>query len=97
MTLQARLQAALPRPVQMARNRVTRLPHASAWFPHAPLAVLVGATGLLQVLLTSGSLRRLLAAGGHSIVSLAGGLGIPGNPWGSAGGHRWTGGPGWRG
>ncbi|HVS76181.1 MAG TPA: ion channel [Steroidobacteraceae bacterium] len=61
----------------MARNRASRLLHASAWFPHVPLAILVGATGLLQILLTSGSLKRLLASGGHSIVSLAGGLGIP--------------------
>ena len=38
---------------------------------------MVGATGLLQILLTSGSLQRLLAARGPSVVSLAGGLGIP--------------------
>ncbi|MGH8316867.1 MAG: NAD-binding protein [Steroidobacteraceae bacterium] len=42
-----------------------------------PLAILVGAAGVLQILLTSGSLKRLLASGGHSIVSLAGGLGVP--------------------
>ena len=61
----------------MARNRAARLLHASAWFPHVPLAALVGLTGLLQILLNSGSVKRLLATGGHSIVSLAGGLGIP--------------------
>ncbi|MGH8180771.1 MAG: ion channel [Steroidobacteraceae bacterium] len=61
----------------MARNRVARLLRASSWFPHVPLAILVGATGLLQILLTSGSLKRLLAARGHSVASLAGGLGIP--------------------
>lgn len=77
MRLQARLLAALPLSMQMARNRAARFLHASAWFPHVPLAVLVGATGLLEILLTSGSLQRLLATGGHSIVSLAGGLGIP--------------------
>ncbi|MDE2050930.1 MAG: voltage-gated potassium channel, partial [Gammaproteobacteria bacterium] len=77
MTLRARLLTARPVSVQAARNRAARFLHASAWFPHVPLAILVGATGLLQILLTSGSLRRLLAAGGHSIVSLAGGLGIP--------------------
>lgn len=77
MMLPARLLAALPLSVQMARNRAARALHASAWFPHVPLALLVGATGLLQILLTSGSLRRLLATGSHSIVSLAGGLGIP--------------------
>lgn len=61
----------------MARSRLARFLHARGWFPHAPLAILVGATGLLQILLTSGSLKRLLAAGGHPIVSLAGGLGVP--------------------
>lgn len=77
MMLPARLLAALPLSVQMARNRAARTLHARAWFPHVPLAILVGATGLLEILLTSGSLQRLLATGSHSIVSLAGGLGIP--------------------
>ena len=78
MRLKARLLAASPPPVQTAGNRAARFLNASAWFPHVPLAILVGATGLLQILLTSGSLQRLLATGGHhSIVSLAGGLGIP--------------------
>ncbi|MGH7058409.1 MAG: hypothetical protein ACREFZ_11160, partial [Acetobacteraceae bacterium] len=77
MTRNARLPTAFPVSVQMARNRVARLLHASAWWPHVPLAILVGATGVLQILLTSGSLKRLLAAGGNSIVSMAGGLGIP--------------------
>ena len=77
MTLKARLLTALPVSVQAARNRAARFLHATAWFPHVPLASLVGATGLLQILLTSGSLKRLLAAKGHSLVSLAGGLGIP--------------------
>ncbi len=62
---------------QIARNRLARFLHASGWLPHVPLAILVGATGLLQILLTSGSLKRLLATRGHPIVSLAGGLGIP--------------------
>ena len=62
---------------QMARSRIARFLHASGWFPQVPLAILVGATGLLQILLTSGSLKRLLAARGHPIVSLAGGLGVP--------------------
>ena len=61
----------------MTRSRAARRLQASTWFPHVPLAVLVGATGLLQILLTSGSLKRLLANGSHSFVSLAGGLGIP--------------------
>jgi voltage-gated potassium channel len=73
-----RLPTALPVSLQMARNRIARFLHASAWFPHVPLAILVGASGLLQIILTSGSLQRLLATGGgHSIVSLAGGLGLP--------------------
>ena len=63
--------------VRMTRSRAARFLHASSWFPHVPLAILVGATGLLQILLTSGSLKRLLATQGHSLVSLAGGLGIP--------------------
>jgi voltage-gated potassium channel len=62
---------------QIARGRLARFLHTSGWFPHVPLAILVGATGLLQILLTSGSLKRLLAARGHPIVPLAGGLGIP--------------------
>ena len=77
MTLKARLPAALPLSAQMARLRATRLLRASNWFPHVPLAILVGATGLLQILLTSGSLKRLLAAKDHAVVHLAGGLGIP--------------------
>jgi voltage-gated potassium channel len=73
MTPKAPLPPAFPVTVQ----RAARFLNASAWFPHVPLAMLVGATGLLQILLTSGSLKRLLASKGHSIVSLAGGLGIP--------------------
>ena len=72
-----RLPTGLSLSVRMTRNRIARFLHANAWFPHVPLAILVGATGLLQILLTSGSLQRLLAAGGQSIVSLAGGLGVP--------------------
>lgn len=72
-----RLPKAFGASVQVERNRAARFLHASAWFPHVPLALLVGTTGLLQILITSGSLRRLLTTGGHSIVSLAGGLGVP--------------------
>jgi voltage-gated potassium channel len=75
--LKTRLSTALPESVRTARNRAARFLHARAWFPHVPLAILVGATGLLQILLTSGSLQRLVASGTHSIISLAGGLGIP--------------------
>lgn len=77
MTLKTRPSTPLPLSVRVTRNRAARFLHASSWFPHVPLAILVGATGLLQILLTSGSLKRLLAARGHSLVSLAGGLGIP--------------------
>jgi voltage-gated potassium channel len=72
-----RLPTALSVSVRVMRSRIARLLHTSAWFPHVPLGILVGATGLLQLLLTSGSLKRLLASGEHSIVFLAGGLGIP--------------------
>ncbi len=51
-----------------------------SWFPHVPLALLVGLTGLAQLLLTSGSLQHLLAvtAGGHSeLFSVAGRLETP--------------------
>lgn len=77
MTLKARLPTVLPASAQMAHNRAARFLRASAWFPHVPLAILVGTAGLLQILLTSGSFKRLLAAKGHSIASLAGGLGMP--------------------
>ena len=77
MTLKTRPSTPLPLSVRVTRNRAARFLHASSWFPHVPLAILVGATGLLQILLTSGSLKRMLAAKGHSLVSLAGGLGIP--------------------
>ena len=63
---------------QTARRRTARFLHARAWFPHVPLAVLVGTQGMLHILLASGSLRPLLAAwtGSASIASLASGLGI---------------------
>jgi voltage-gated potassium channel len=77
VTLKDRLPTAFALSAQIARSRGARLLRASSWFPHVPLAMLVGATGLLQILLTSGSLKRLLAARGHSVVSLAGGLGVP--------------------
>ena len=42
------------------QHRITRLLHTRAWFPQVPLALLVGAQGLLHILLASGSLRPLL-------------------------------------
>lgn len=64
----------------MLWNRWARLLRVSAWFPHVPLALIVGLSGATQLLLASGSLRRLIAqaAGGHSVViNVAGGLDMP--------------------
>lgn len=63
----------------MLRNRAARLLHTRVWFPHVPLALLVGLTGLAQLLLTSGSLRHLLAVGGgnSTLFSVAGRLATP--------------------
>jgi voltage-gated potassium channel len=77
VTLEARLPTASSLSAPIARLRAARLLRTSTWFPHVPLAILVGTAGLLQILLTSGSLQRLLAAKGHTVVSLAGGLGLP--------------------
>ncbi|HEX4023212.1 MAG TPA: ion channel [Steroidobacteraceae bacterium] len=62
-----------------AGEHAWRLLRLRSWFPQVPLAVMVGATGLVQLLLASGSLRRLIAlsADGRSIESLAGGLIMP--------------------
>ncbi len=60
---------------QTARRRTARFLHTRAWFPHVPLAVLVGAQGLLHMLLAFGTLRPLLAAWTGS-ASLASGLAI---------------------
>lgn len=63
----------------MLRNRAARLLHARLWFPHVPLALLVGLTGLAQLLLTSGSLQHLLAVGGgnSALFTVAGRLETP--------------------
>ena len=59
------------------QQRLERMLHTRAWFPQVPLALLVGAQGLLHILLGSGSLRPLLhAIASPSISSLAGGVGI---------------------
>ncbi len=71
-----RIPAAAPAWVQRARRRVARFVHARAWFPHVPLALLVGAQGLLHILLASGTLWPLLRSiASPSLASLAGGLG----------------------
>ncbi len=51
--------------------------HTRLWFPHVPLAILVGFQGVLHILLALGSLRsmmRLLAT--PSLATLAGGVGV---------------------
>lgn len=66
--------------LRIVRARMYRLLRMQLWFPHAPLALVVGGTGLAQLLLTSGSLSRLIAfAGAHRTVisSVAGSLGLP--------------------
>lgn len=64
---------------QMMRTRAARSFHMRFWFPHVPLALVVGVAGLSQLLLTSGSLQRLIAltGGSKSIISVAGGLDMP--------------------
>ena len=58
------------------QKRLERMLHMRAWFPQVPLALLVGAQGLLHILLGSGSLRPLLhAIASPQISSLAGGIG----------------------
>ncbi|HEX4049898.1 MAG TPA: ion channel [Steroidobacteraceae bacterium] len=50
------------------------------WFPHMPLALAVGMTGLMQLLLTSGSLQRLIVGSGSGksiVLNVAGGLEMP--------------------
>ena len=63
----------------MARSRAYRLLHMQLWFPHVPLALVVAISGLTQLLMTSGSLQRLIArsTGGRSIISVAGKLDVP--------------------
>ncbi len=81
MTPPKRISVSLTVWSQMMRSRAYRLLRMRAWFPHVPLALIVGLAGLTQLLLTSGSLQRLIArsASGTSIVSnVAGGLDIPG-------------------
>jgi voltage-gated potassium channel len=66
---------------QMMRGRAYRLLRMQTWFPHVPLALVVGLIGLAEFLRTSGSVRRLVAwsARGHSLASSAAqGLDIPG-------------------
>ncbi len=65
---------------QMMWARTYRLLHMRAWFPQVPIAIIVALAGIVQLMLTSGSVRRLItSASGVAIASnLAGGLTIPG-------------------
>lgn len=59
------------------QQRLTRVLHTRSWFPQVPIALLVGAQGLLHILLASGSLRPLLQEiATPSISTLAGGVGV---------------------
>lgn len=65
---------------QMMRTRIYRTLRMRAWFPHVPLALLVTLTGLAQLILTSGSVQRLIAGTLHGatiVTNVAGGLHIP--------------------
>ena len=64
----------------MLWNRSLNGLRLGAWFPHLPVALFVALSGLAQLLLSSGSLRRLIAlsGGGRSVVlNVAGGLDVP--------------------
>lgn len=66
--------------LRMLRARAERALNLKRWFPHVPVALLVVVTGFAQLIVTSGSLQRLVAAtlSGTSLVStVAGGLHIP--------------------
>lgn len=65
--------------LQMLWNRWSKLLRLSSWFPHVPLGLVVGLSGLGQLILASGSVRRLIAlsGGGRSVViNVAGGLDV---------------------
>lgn len=79
MALRHRIPAGLMVRIGMFRNRTMRLLHLGAWFPHVPLALIVGISGLAQLMLAFGSTRRLieLSGGGKSVVvNVAGGLDV---------------------
>ncbi|MGH8260677.1 MAG: ion channel, partial [Steroidobacteraceae bacterium] len=58
---------------QMMRGRAYRGLRMGLWFPHVPLAMVVGLIGLAELLRTSGSVRRLIvwSASGNPLVSSA--------------------------
>ena len=60
-SLRSRLTLSLPVRASMLWSRVRRLLHMDWWFPHVPLALAVGFSGLVQLLPSFGSLRHLIA------------------------------------
>lgn len=58
--LRNRLTLSLSLRVRMLWGRVYRLLRMHLWFPHLPLALAVGLTGLVQLLPSFGSLRHLI-------------------------------------
>lgn len=69
--------------VQVARGRaLTGSCILPLWYPHTPLALAVGISGLTQLPLTSGSLRHLIAwpGSGKSIVPVTARLHMPAIP-----------------
>lgn len=60
-------------------NRAARPLRIYTWFPHIPLALIVGLSGLAQLMMAFGATRRLIAisGGGKSVVvNVAGGLDV---------------------
>lgn len=65
---------------QMMRGRAYRMLRMRAWFPHVPLALVVCLIGIAELVLASGSVRRLIlwADSDNTLVSSVGALGLPG-------------------
>lgn len=58
-------------------RHLSRVLHTQVWFPQVPLALLVGAQGVLHILLASGSLGPLLQTiATPTLSTLAGGVGV---------------------
>jgi voltage-gated potassium channel len=75
-----RISVGFPVWSQMMRARAYRALRMQAWFPHVPLALLVALTGVAQLILTSGSVQRLIAGtlrGTALVTNVASGLHIP--------------------
>jgi len=79
MTLARKIPIDFPLRLRMLWNRSARMLRLTSWFPHVPLGLVVGLSGLAQLILASGSLHRLIAlvGGGRSVVlNVAGGLDV---------------------